>query len=132
MFRDAFPILYVEDVERSIRFYSECFGFELGYRWPDEGPPEYAFLRLAPLGIGLATTAAGERGHGQPTAAGGAAHFELCVYCDDADAAAERLRAWGARELRAPQDESWGERRAYFEDPDGNPLHVTARIGEAT
>lgn len=130
MFRDAFPIVYVEDVERSIRFYSECFGFEVGYRWPEEGPAEYAFLRLAPLGIGLATAAAGERGHGRSSSASGPPRFELCIYCDDTDAASERLRAWGAVELRPPQDESWGERRAYFADPDGNPLHVTARIGE--
>ena len=28
-----------------------------------------------------------------------------------------------------PQDEPWGERRAYFRDPDGTLIHVAAKLG---
>jgi catechol 2,3-dioxygenase-like lactoylglutathione lyase family enzyme len=57
VFREPFPILHVEDVARSVRCYRESFGFELDYRWPDEGPIEFAFLKLGETGIGIATTA---------------------------------------------------------------------------
>jgi lactoylglutathione lyase len=123
VFREPFPIIYVGDVEDSVRFYERGFGFETVYRWPPEGRLAFAFLRLEPLGIGLAARSEGMR-HGKP-----GRDFELCLYTDDVDAAAERLRDLGATELRPPEDQPWGERLAYFEDPDGNPLHVTAKLG---
>ena len=66
--------------------------------------------------------------HGRPVAPGSGA-FELCLYVDDMDAACARLRELGAEELRAPVDEPWGERRAYFADPDGNTIHLAMTIG---
>jgi lactoylglutathione lyase len=116
-FRDAFPILYVEDVDRSVDFYVSTFGFDVGFRWPAEGAPEFAFLRLEPLGIGI-----GRREEGK------AGDFELCLYADDVEAAAAALRAAGAEEVMAPQEEPWGETRTYFRDPDGHLLHVAAKL----
>ena len=109
----TFPIVYSADVERSARFYAQAFGFEQTYRWPSEGGPlEYVALRRGDshLGIGL--------GEGR----GG---FELCLYVEDVDATAESLRTLGAREVAPPADQPWGERLAFFEDPDGHRLHVT-------
>jgi catechol 2,3-dioxygenase-like lactoylglutathione lyase family enzyme len=126
MFREPFPILHVADVERSVRFYCDAFGFELGFRWPEEGPLEYAFLKLGDAGIGVASTAP------PPVpdwpAGRGTGSFQLCVYADDTDAAAERLVAHGATRLTAPRTMPWEERLAFFEDPDGNVLHVTATV----
>jgi catechol 2,3-dioxygenase-like lactoylglutathione lyase family enzyme len=53
MFREPFPILHVSDVERSVALYTEAFGFELAFRWPDEGALEFAFLKLGETGIGI-------------------------------------------------------------------------------
>jgi lactoylglutathione lyase len=128
MFRDAFPIVYTEDVERLARFYVDAFGFEQAFRWPEEGgEAEYVYLRLEPLGIGIGKPPAADDPWGRPSSGPGGG-FELCLYTDDADAAAERLRALGATQLTAPADQPWGERLTYFLDPDGNPLHVTAPI----
>jgi catechol 2,3-dioxygenase-like lactoylglutathione lyase family enzyme len=33
-FRDSFPILYVADVERSVRFYRDLLGFDVQFTWP--------------------------------------------------------------------------------------------------
>ena len=33
-FRDAFPIVYAEDIERSVAFYGAAFGFQPRFRWP--------------------------------------------------------------------------------------------------
>ena len=117
-FRDAFPILYVADVERAADFYVTSFGFEIAFRWPAEGKVDFAFLKLDPLGIGI-----GSRGtHSDDDA------FELCIYTNDVDVAAERLRASGAEEVASPEDQPWGERRAYFRDPDGHLLHVISKL----
>jgi lactoylglutathione lyase len=124
--REPFPILYARDVERTAGFYRETFGFEQTFRWPDDGPPRFVFLRLEPLGIGIGA-ADNENVHGRPIVPG-AGSFELCIYVDDMEAACGRLRELGVEELRAPQKEPWGESRAYFADPDGNVVHVAQTL----
>jgi lactoylglutathione lyase len=118
--------LYVQDVARSEAFYRDGLGFKPAFRWPAEGPSTFVYLRLEPVGIGIGA-ADGENVHGNPVVPGSGA-FELCVYVDDMDAACARLRDLDARELRSPVDEPWGERRAYFADPDGNTLHLAVTI----
>ena len=127
-FREAFPILYAEDVERSIRFYCDLLGFEVVYRWPAEGDVEFAFLRLDPLGIGIAAHSAPGELLGRSPVRGSPPRFELCIYADDVDRAASELSAGGARLLVPPADQPWGERLLYVEDPDGNPIQVTMRL----
>ena len=127
MFREPFPILYARDVERSARFYCDNFGFEQAFRWPSEGPLEYAFLRLGDFAIGIGESpAVPALARIQPD--DGAPRFELCLYADDTDAACARLLARGVKQLAPPESMPWGERLAYFEDPDGNPIHVTAKV----
>ena len=94
-FREAFPI----DVPRAIAFYESALGFETAYRWPAEGDATFAFLRLDPLGIAASARA---------SATDPQRDFELCIYTDDADSAAERLTENGADQLQAPQLEPWG------------------------
>jgi lactoylglutathione lyase len=128
MFREPFPILHVDDVERSVRFYVECFGFEVGFRWPEEGPLAFAFLELGVTGIGIASREAPDLPDwpsGRETGA-----FQLCIYTDDTDAAAERLVSRGADQLTVPRTQPWGERLAFFADPDGNLIHVTAMVAD--
>jgi catechol 2,3-dioxygenase-like lactoylglutathione lyase family enzyme len=68
--------------------------------------------------------------HERPRQSGrtGAGSFELCIYVGDLDAACARLRELGAKELRPPVEEPWGESRAYFADPDGNTLHLAMTL----
>ena len=124
-FHDAFPIVYTRDLARSLAFYRDTLGFEQKYRWPPEGEPDFVVLRLEQFELGLSAASAPRELLGREM--GDEPRFELCVYADDTDAAAERLRAAGARELAAPRDYPWGERLAYFEDVEGNAIHVTAR-----
>ena len=114
-FREVFPILYVDDVQRAVDFYVSQFGFGVRFRWPADGDGDlrFAFLELEPLGIGV--------GMRHDLSVG---DFELCLYTDDMDAAAASLREAGAEEVMAPQDEPWGERRAYFRDPAGHLLQL--------
>jgi lactoylglutathione lyase len=124
VFRDAFPILQASDVDRLARFYAEAFGFEMGYRFPPEGPIDYAFLKLAPLGIGIARQAEGLPSTRQP------AGFELWIYADDADAAVDRVIAAGATLLEPASEQPWGERVALVADREGNRIRIGAVSGE--
>ena len=54
----------------------------------------------------------------------------MCIYADDVDEAVAMLREAGVRVLAEPIDQPWGERMAYVEDPDGNPVMITAPIGD--
>jgi lactoylglutathione lyase len=118
-FREPFPIVKVEDVERAAAFYISTFGFDRTFGWPAEGEATFVFLTLDPLGIALAARA-GDDDSGRDV--------DLWIYADDVDEAADRLRAAGAKEVLAPTDQPWGERMCSFRDPDGYLIHVGARV----
>lgn len=124
MFRTPFPILHTSDVARAIRFYCDTLDFTVSFRWPDEGAIEFAFLEMGDTGIGIGARtppAVPDWPEGRDLGA-----FQLCIYTDDTEAAAGRLRAAGATQVTAPRSMPWGETLAFFEDPDGNLLHITA------
>jgi lactoylglutathione lyase len=115
-FREAFPILLVDDVTQASRFYCSTLGFEETYRNEDEHGVEFAFLALEPYGIGLGRRRDGAR------------DFALWIYADDVDAAAADLRAAGAEEVLAPADQPWGERMCSFVDPSGHLVYVGMKL----
>jgi uncharacterized glyoxalase superfamily protein PhnB len=115
MFREAFPILYVDDVDRAADVYRTTFGFEETFRHEGkDGVADFAFLSLDPLGIGIGKRPDDDEGR----------DFALWIYTDDVDDAAERLRAAGATEVLPPTDQEWGERLCKFVDPNGHLVHV--------
>jgi lactoylglutathione lyase len=109
--RDAFPILMVADLERSLGFYRDRLGFTVEYEF--EG-----FVSLAVEGgkLGLASS-------GELVEAGGAA---IWVYTDDVDALFAELTAAGAGVVAEPAEQPWGERVASVADPDGYTVHLGA------
>jgi lactoylglutathione lyase len=126
-FSSAFPIVYTEDLSRSLGFYRDLLGFEEDFRFPDEGEPVFVYLELADGALALAHVDADtEPIHGKQLRPVEGQQFELCVYADDVDAAVDELRAAGVPVLAEPADQPWSERLAYVADPDGNPLMITA------
>jgi lactoylglutathione lyase len=119
-FREPFPILIVDDVDRAVEFYCSTFGFEKAYTFEQGDETAYAFLRLEPLGIGVARRTGPE----DPGVA-------VWIYTDDVDEAAARLRAAGATEVLPPTDQPWGERMCSFRDADGHLLHIALQAGSS-
>jgi len=116
-------ILYVEDQQRSAKFYRAVLGAEpvldvpgmSEFRLSDEAVlglmPERGIKRL--LGDSLP----------DPASARGIPRSELYLVVDNARIYHDRARANGAAELSPVQDRDWGHRVGYVLDPDD---HVVA------
>lgn len=108
-------LIYVNDVERSIRFYRDLLGFQL-----IEGEEDYARLRSpnADSTIGLHKLS----GHvtSLPAQEGIRLYFEvqdLERFCDD-------LASKGVEFDQMPKEMAWGWKHAYLRDPDGHELSL--------
>ncbi|MEU4561054.1 VOC family protein [Actinoplanes sp. NPDC023936] len=120
VFRDAHPIVYVQDVTASLGFYRDLLGFTETYRFG-----EFVSLQLGTSAISVVQVTDGQDGsHGLPIRPRAGHQFELCVYTDDVDAAIGELRNKGVPVLVEPADQPWGERMAYVADPDGHPVMI--------
>lgn len=118
-FRDAFPILVVADMPRSLGFYRDLLGFELTYAFPPDGDPQFASLAIDGGKLGLG---AGD----EPVESGSTA---IWLYTDDVDAAIAELAGAGVPVVAEPADQPWGERVASVADPDGYVVHIGAPAG---
>ena len=130
-FSTAFPIVYCDDLPRSLRFYRDLLGFRVTFAHPEQGEPGFVALQLgegAELALADVRDPEAVHLHGKavrPTSGHG---FELCVYADDVDDAVTALRAAGVPVLAEPADQPWGDRMAYVEDPQGNPVMLCAEL----
>ena len=122
----AFPVFYARDVEATARFYRDLVGFTELFRMPEDGEPGYVGLILGDSRLGLVD--ASWPGETIGIAVGAGPRAELFVYVDDVDAAAARAPEVGGKLLRPPGDMPWGERVAYVEDPEGNPVALAMPV----
>jgi len=111
-------MIYVKDVERSMRFYLDMMGFKLIEDFRYEGIPVYARLR-APGGDG--TIALHQAGPGVSVASDGVRlYFEI----HDVDGFCRKLQQKGFYIPQAPRMMPWGWRHAYLNDPDGHEISL--------
>jgi len=115
-FRDAFPILQVAKVHRSLGFYRDLLGFEVTYSFPSDDDPQFVSLAIDGGKLGLGCT----------DGAVETASTSIWLYVDDVDAAVAELRKADVRIVAEPADQPWGERVASIADPDGYVVHVGA------
>jgi catechol 2,3-dioxygenase-like lactoylglutathione lyase family enzyme len=114
MSNDAFPIISVDEMLATQRFYQKL-GFRQAYRFPQEGDPEFVTMTRGSSTIGI-----GQRR--TPSEEG----FGYWVYVDDVDRALTGLREGGAPVVGEPEDLPWGERVARTRDPAGNLVYLGA------
>lgn len=117
--------ILVEDLERSVRFYTEKLGFEVRGETPPEGGMKTVFLRSGEAFIDLYGLLEGrpvrrERGERE------AGFVHLALKVEDFDETYMELLRRGVEFHIGPlyQPRS-GRRIAFFKDPDGNVLHIT-------
>lgn len=129
--RHVLTIIAVADLEVSVGFYRNAFGWPARVR-----APVYVELALPDgRGLGLYRRDGFARNTGQlpaELATGDITGTELYLHCHDLDDAMARLRAAGARMLSAPAPRGWGDEAAYFADPDGNVLVLARPMADDT
>ena len=115
-------ILYVEDLERAIAFYTDRLGLELKLRgdgyaeFLTEGTKFGMFERAKlPELIGRDAVGPGPDG-------------EVLFIVDDVDAEVDRLLSTGATVLSGPTERPWGHRTAHLADPDGHVVELAQEI----
>jgi uncharacterized glyoxalase superfamily protein PhnB len=113
------PSFTVNDLERSLAFYTDVLGFTVGERWTDNG-----VLRGVTLKAGLCELSLSQDdwAKGRDRKKGEAVRIS-CRTEQDIDALAERIKAAGGRLTEEPKDRSWGARTFSVDDPDG--FHLT-------
>jgi lactoylglutathione lyase len=128
--RAVFATVYCEDLPATLGFYRDRLGLATSFAFPAEGEPVFVALKAGGSELALADVRGQETGtHGLPVGPRGGQRFEVCVQVEDVDAAVGELRGAGAPVLVEPADQPWGERLAYVQDPEGNPVMLYAEAG---
>jgi catechol 2,3-dioxygenase-like lactoylglutathione lyase family enzyme len=115
--RISFVTLGVEDLERSVRFYTGALGL---VRLNDH--PEVAFFELGRTWLALYPRRLLAADAGVADDGAGFARFSLAHNVrdpEDVDALLAEVAAAGARIVKPAQRAEWGGRTGYFADPDG-------------
>lgn len=121
-------ILIVDDLDRTLDFYTHVLGLRLGHR-----SGEFAQLNTGVTRLGFYTRKAMTRAVGisltKPTP--DAAGFEIGFKVADVDAAYEELIGKGVAPATPPTSRPWGQRTAYVRDPDGHLIELVQDMKEA-
>lgn len=112
------PYLHIKGAAEAIDFYKKAFGATEKMRMPQaDGRIGHAELQFGDSVIMLADESP-ERNIYSPAHLGGSA-VSVMFYVEDCDAVYKQALAAGAKSLREPEDQFYGDRSAGVEDPFG-------------
>lgn len=121
------PYLAIDGAGEAIEFYSKVLGARERMRMPNpDGGVGHAELELGDSVIMLAD-ASEEMGFRSPRSIDGTP-VTLHVYVEDVDSVFERALAQGATEVRAIENQFYGDRSGQFEDPFGHRWSVATHV----
>jgi catechol 2,3-dioxygenase-like lactoylglutathione lyase family enzyme len=118
--RSLEPTFTVNDLERSVRFYTEVLGFMVGERITDGGVLRGVMLKAGACGLGLSQD---DWVKGRDRKKGEGMRI-WCSTIQDIDALAGRITAAGGRLTEEPKTQPWGARSLTVDDPDGFRLTI--------
>jgi PhnB protein len=121
------PYLCVDGAAAAIDFYTKVFGMTERMRMPSPGGKVgHAELQLGDALIMLADEhpEIGVRG---PQSIGGTP-VTISMYVEDVDGVFARALQEGAKPLREPEDQFYGDRAGRFEDPFGHQWSIATRV----
>jgi catechol 2,3-dioxygenase-like lactoylglutathione lyase family enzyme len=109
------PTIYVSDMDRAVRFYTETLGLKLLF----QAGPGWAEIEV---GRGLKLGLHGTHPGGPPAGQRGSISIGLLVD-EPLDQVVETLRQCGVA-FRGPINDAGAVRLAFFGDPDGNDFYL--------
>jgi PhnB protein len=130
-YRGATPYLCVKGAATAIDFYKNAFGAREVMRIAmDEGKIGHAELRVGDAPFMLADEFP-EMNFRSPQSIGGTP-VNVLIYVDDVDALVKRAESAGAKVLRQPEDQFYGDRMATLEDPYGHSWSFATHIEDVS
>jgi PhnB protein len=128
-FHSITPSLSIRGAADAIEFYKKVFGATESYRMTDgHGKIMHAELRMGDSVLMLSEEMP-EWGALSPKTVGGCP-MSLMVYVPDVDATFAQALAAGAKEIRAPKDQFYGDRSGAVEDPFGYRWSISTQVEE--
>lgn len=128
----GYVIVYVEDVEKTLAFYQQAFGFDIRMKYEEEGSVSYGELETGAAVLGFASHAmSGGNFRGdyiKPSAEGDPYGQEIAFVTEDVVAVFERAMAAGAIALAEPTQKPWGQTVAYLRAQEGTLIEVCSPI----
>ncbi|WP_221392853.1 glyoxalase superfamily protein [Dyadobacter sp. NIV53] len=100
------PVLYSEDIRKSIAYYTETLGFEESWEWDDN--PTFGGVNWGDVRIFFCKQDQGNPG------------TWLCINVENVDEYFEFIQKRGAKILSPPDDKPWFMREMLVSDPDGH------------
>ena len=121
------PYLYIDGAGAAIDFYGTVLGAteRRGMGGPD-GKVGHAELEIGDSIVMLADESPDMGALGPKTIGG--TPVSISVYVEDVDAVFEQALKNGAKELRAVDDQFYGDRSGMFEDPFGHHWNVATHV----
>lgn len=121
------PALCIDGASAAIDFYGKVFGATERMRMDEpSGKVGHAELQIGDSVI-MVSDEYPEMGVRGPKSVGGTS-VTLNVYVEDVDSVFDRAVQAGAKPLRQPQDQFYGDRSGQFEDPFGHRWSVATHI----
>jgi PhnB protein len=132
-FNSITPYLIVHDAARAIDYYKKVFGATEILRMPGpNGKIGHAELKIGNSHIMLADENP-QVGQGHTSAISiGASPVSLYVYLPDVDRAVERAKAEGGKILKPVQDQFYGDRSGFIQDPFGHLWSVATHVEDVS
>lgn len=128
--RLGYTLLYVDDVEKSMRFYSQAFGLKVSFL--DAEGKQYGEMATGDTKLGFVNHKTASS-HGfsyekmdltkKPTA------FEIGFVTKDVSEAFERAVKNGALAVSQPETKPWGQTVSYVRDCNGFLVEICSPIG---
>jgi uncharacterized glyoxalase superfamily protein PhnB len=115
------PALTVDNLDASLKYYTDVLGFYLADRYTDKsGVVRGAMLKAGAVGLGLSQDDF-SKGRDRKKGLGMSLWLQTA---QDIDALAARITAAGGRLVQGPTTEEWGGRSLTVDDPDGFRLRI--------
>lgn len=118
--RAVAPSFTVDDLAKSVEFYSKVLGFIVAEKWEEAGAPRGVRLKSGACEFFL-TQDDGKKGLGRAKGVGFRLH---CLTVQDIDSLASSIEARGGKLVAPPMDQLWGVRDLTVADPDGFLLTI--------
>jgi PhnB protein len=124
------PYLIIDGASKAIDFYKKAFGATELFRMDHEGKVGHAELKIGDSPIMLADEQP-SMGYVSPKALGGTP-VSLMIYVEDVDKIYKQAISAGATELRAVQDQFYGDRSGNLKDPFGHVWTIATHKEDVT